>query len=75
MKHIIYAKYNYEALHSYYGAGAHVPLSSVVFIWANVIQERMKMEFPDITFSAVLTDKDIATFTYYVPEGEYRKWF
>ena len=70
-KLIVYADYNYKALHGYY----NVSLGEVILIWANVIKERMQAEFPELTIGDISVDKEIAYFTYSVPVGKFNDWF
>lgn len=72
---IFYASYNYKALHTYHGKGANIPLGDIILIWANVIKERIKMEFPELNICDISIEKDVARFSYIVPDKEYNNWF
>ena len=73
---IKYADYNYKPLHAY-NDGNMMYLNKVIFIWASVIQERMKKEYPDLMFNKISVDESecIAVFTYRVPDRKYCDWF
>lgn len=74
---IEYADYNYKPLHACFINNRDISLSRVLYIWATVIQERMKKENPDLIFNEISVDdtKWCASFTYRVPDREYNDWF
>ena len=53
-----------------------VSQDKVVASWAKIIRERMISLFPDLKFSGeLLSNGNVSSFSYYVPELEWKDWF
>lgn len=52
-----------------------VSLKKVLYLWCDVIKQRMENEFPDFEFRSVIQDGERSSFEYRVPNLTWMKWF
>lgn len=72
-----YTASGYKPLHSYVDENGDtlLELNQVMNVWRQVICDRMKQEFPDIKFGAVILEGSYVTVSYYVPALTWKDWF
>ena len=73
---LTYTQFGYNPLHMYTASnGKTVNLDRVISIWAKVLSDALKAEFPDGEFENIIMNEDVARFTYKVPALAMKDWF
>lgn len=76
-----YTNNGYKPLSSARYGDTALDLDTVLSCWASVIKEKMQGAFPELEFMRVINGQNVvtgeptATFTYMVPELEWKDWF
>lgn len=72
-----YTKSGYTPIHNHVNEKGRedVPVNRVVFLWSNIVRERLASKLSDCNFGSVTTCSNYCTFTYTVAPLQWRRWF
>lgn len=72
-----FTDFGYKPLHNHENERGNedVTIDQVLFLWGIIVRDRMKAKLPQCKFSPVFQTLGETTFTYTVPEKEWKEWF
>lgn len=72
-----FTDYGYKPLHNHENelGNEDVTIDQIMFLWGIIVRDRMKARLPQCRFGKVFQNLGGTTFTYSVPEKNWKDWF